>query len=79
MAAVARVLVQHVVDVGALEVLEGDVVGDRIDEGLESSMASVRSVVTMGLGLRKKNELRVRQPLEVVSGEGGRLETRAIY
>ncbi len=37
-----------------------------IDPTLESSMAAVRSVVTMGRGLRKRNELRVRQPLEVV-------------
>ena len=38
-----------------------------IDPDLESSMAAVRSVVTMGLGLRKKNELKVRQPLEVAT------------
>jgi isoleucyl-tRNA synthetase len=38
-----------------------------IDQTLESSMAAVRSVVTMGRALRKRNELRVRQPLEVVT------------
>jgi isoleucyl-tRNA synthetase len=38
-----------------------------IDPELEASMAAVRSVVTMGRGLRKKMELRVRQPLRRVT------------
>ena len=38
-----------------------------IDEELESSMETVRTVVNLGRGLRKKNELRVRQPLETVT------------
>ncbi|MEN8113415.1 MAG: isoleucine--tRNA ligase [Actinomycetota bacterium] len=34
-----------------------------IDEGLEAAMAATRTVVNLGRGLRKRNELRVRQPL----------------
>ncbi len=38
-----------------------------IDEGLERSMATVRTVVTLGRGLRKRHDLRVRQPLDTVT------------
>ncbi len=38
-----------------------------IDAELERSMATVRTVVTLGRGLRKKHDLRVRQPLETVT------------
>ncbi len=38
-----------------------------IDEPLENAMASVRSVVNLGRGLRKRSELRVRQPLPRVT------------
>ena len=38
-----------------------------IDESLERSMATVRTVVTLGRGLRKRHELRVRQPLATVT------------
>ncbi len=38
-----------------------------IDEDLEFSMAAVRTVVNLGRGLRKRNDLRVRQPLGVVT------------
>jgi isoleucyl-tRNA synthetase len=34
-----------------------------IDAGLEESMATVRTVVTLGHGLRKRHEIKVRQPL----------------
>ncbi len=38
----------------------------RIDRALEFSMAATRTVVNLGRGLRKRNDLRVRQPLGVV-------------
>jgi isoleucyl-tRNA synthetase len=40
-------------------------VADRamIDQDLEAAMATVRTVVTLGHGLRKRNEIKVRQPL----------------
>ncbi len=38
-----------------------------IDVPLERSMETVRTVVTLGRGLRKQHELRVRQPLETVT------------
>jgi isoleucyl-tRNA synthetase len=38
--------------------------GDMIDPGLEAAMTIVRTVVTLGHGLRKRHEIRVRQPLE---------------
>ena len=38
-----------------------------IDEDLETNMETVRTVVNLGRGLRKKNELRVRQPLALVT------------
>ncbi len=34
-----------------------------IDESLEAAMATVRTVVTLGHGLRKRHEVKVRQPL----------------
>ncbi len=40
---------------------------EAIDESLERSMATVRTVVTLGRGLRKRYELRVRQPLATVT------------
>ena len=38
-----------------------------IDTDLEIAMAAVRTVVNLGRGLRKRNDLRVRQPLGVVT------------
>jgi isoleucyl-tRNA synthetase len=38
-----------------------------IDEALERSIATVRTVVTLGRGLRKRHDLRVRQPLASVT------------
>ncbi len=38
-----------------------------IDTALEADMAAVRTVVNLGRGLRKRNEIRVRQPLETVT------------
>ncbi|GMR01986.1 MAG: isoleucine--tRNA ligase [Acidimicrobiia bacterium] len=38
-----------------------------IDEDLERSMATVRTVVNLGRGLRKRHDLRVRQPLASVT------------
>jgi isoleucyl-tRNA synthetase len=38
-----------------------------IDRDLESAMADVRTIVTLGRGLRKKHDVRVRQPLESVT------------
>jgi len=38
-----------------------------IDEDLERSMATVRTVVNLGRGLRKRHDLRVRQPLGSVT------------
>jgi isoleucyl-tRNA synthetase len=38
-----------------------------IDRDLESSMADVRTIVTLGRGLRKKHDVRVRQPLGSVT------------
>jgi isoleucyl-tRNA synthetase len=38
-----------------------------IDPDLEAAMEVVRTVVTLGRGLRKRNELRVRQPLGLVT------------
>jgi isoleucyl-tRNA synthetase len=35
-----------------------------IDDALESAMATVRSVVNLGHGLRKRHEVKVRQPLQ---------------
>jgi isoleucyl-tRNA synthetase len=40
---------------------------DAIDETLERSMAIVRKVVNLGRGLRKRHDLRVRQPLSSVT------------
>lgn len=40
---------------------------DAIDEELERSMATVRTVVNLGRGLRRRNDLRVRQPLASVT------------
>jgi isoleucyl-tRNA synthetase len=40
---------------------------DMIDPGLEADMAMARTVVTLGRGLRKRNDLRVRQPLGTVT------------
>jgi isoleucyl-tRNA synthetase len=40
---------------------------EAIDESLERSMSTVRTVVTLGRGLRKRHELRVRQPLSTVT------------
>jgi len=40
---------------------------ESIDESLERAMATVRTVVALGRGLRKRHELRVRQPLETVT------------
>jgi len=40
---------------------------DLIDRDLESAMETVRTVVTLGRGLRKTQDLRVRQPLSVVT------------
>jgi len=40
---------------------------EAIDESLERSMMTVRTVVTLGHGLRKRHDLRVRQPLETVT------------
>ncbi len=44
---------------------EADV--DAIDEELERAMATVRTVVALGRGLRKRHDLRVRQPLSSVT------------
>jgi isoleucyl-tRNA synthetase len=41
--------------------------GSAIDVDLETAMDSVRTVVTLGRGLRKREELRVRQPLPSVT------------
>jgi len=38
-----------------------------IDRDLESAMADVRTIVTLGRGLRKKHDVRVRQPLGSVT------------
>ena len=38
-----------------------------IDEALEDSIATVRTVVNLGRGLRKRHDLRVRQPLTAVT------------
>ena len=38
-----------------------------IDRDLEAAMADVRTIVTLGRGLRKKHDVRVRQPLESVT------------
>ena len=38
-----------------------------IDRELESAMADVRTIVTLGRGLRKKHDVRVRQPLHSVT------------
>ncbi|GMQ84464.1 MAG: isoleucine--tRNA ligase [Acidimicrobiia bacterium] len=38
-----------------------------IDPALEKAMADVRTVVTLGRGLRKRDGLRVRQPLETIT------------
>ncbi len=38
-----------------------------IDEALERSMATVRTIVTLGRALRKRHDLRVRQPLTTVT------------
>lgn len=38
--------------------------GAMIDPGLETAMTTVRTVVTLGHGLRKRQEIKVRQPLE---------------
>ncbi|MCL1602184.1 MAG: isoleucine--tRNA ligase [Actinomycetia bacterium] len=38
-----------------------------IDEALEGSIATVRTVVNLGRGLRKRHDLRVRQPLTAVT------------
>ena len=38
-----------------------------IDSDLEMAMATVRTVVNLGRGLRKRNDLRVRQPLGLVT------------
>jgi isoleucyl-tRNA synthetase len=38
-----------------------------IDQELEAAMATVRSVVNLGRGLRKREELRTRQPLHTVT------------
>ena len=38
-----------------------------IDRDLESAMADVRAIVTLGRGLRKKHDVRVRQPLGSVT------------
>ena len=38
-----------------------------IDRDLESAMADVRAIVTLGRGLRKKHDVRVRQPLDSVT------------
>jgi isoleucyl-tRNA synthetase len=38
-----------------------------IDEALESSMRTVRTVVNLGRGLRKRHDVRVRQPLRTVT------------
>jgi isoleucyl-tRNA synthetase len=40
---------------------------DAIDTELEASMATIRTVVTLGRGLRKRNDIRVRQPLASVT------------
>ena len=40
---------------------------DLIDTDLEMSMAAARTVVNLGHGLRKRNDLRVRQPLSLVT------------
>ncbi|MGI9585782.1 MAG: isoleucine--tRNA ligase [Acidimicrobiia bacterium] len=40
---------------------------DAIDTGLEASMATIRTVVNLGRGLRKRNDIRVRQPLASVT------------
>lgn len=40
---------------------------DIIDAGLERAMATVRTVVTLGHGLRKRNEVKVRQPLSTLT------------
>jgi isoleucyl-tRNA synthetase len=38
-----------------------------IDTNLESAMADIRTIVTLGRGLRKRHEVRVRQPLHTVT------------
>jgi isoleucyl-tRNA synthetase len=40
---------------------------DLIDTDLEAAMATVRAVVNLGRGLRKRHEIRVRQPLATVT------------
>lgn len=40
---------------------------DAIDADLEAAMATVRTIVTLGRGLRKRSEIRVRQPLSTVT------------
>lgn len=40
---------------------------EAIDDNLESSMRTVRTVVNLGRGLRKRNDMRVRQPLRTVT------------
>jgi isoleucyl-tRNA synthetase len=40
---------------------------EAIDRDLESAMANVRTIVTLGRGLRKKHDVRVRQPLGSVT------------
>jgi isoleucyl-tRNA synthetase len=38
-----------------------------INEGIEAAMQTVRSIVTLGHGLRKRHEVKVRQPLSVLT------------
>ena len=40
---------------------------DAIDQNLESSMRTIRTVVNLGRGLRKRHDMRVRQPLRTVT------------
>ena len=48
-----------------------------IDKTLEQSMATVQTVVTLGHGLRKRHDLRVRQPLATVTVVTRSLEEQA--